>query len=56
MITLLEMTDEGMKGLEERMEFRQELLAFFGEVHVALCRMETMGALQSQGLPVKGQP
>jgi len=37
MITLLEMADEGLHGLEERMEFRQELLALFGEVHVALC-------------------
>ena len=37
MVTLLEMADDGLDGLEERMEFRQELLALFGEVHVALC-------------------
>ena len=37
MVTLLEMADDGLDGLEERMEFRQELLALFGEVHIALC-------------------
>ena len=38
MVTLLEMADDGLHGLEERMEFRQELLAFFGEVRCALVR------------------
>ena len=38
MVTLLEMVDEGRKGFEEE-EFRQELLAFFGEVHVALVKL-----------------
>ena len=38
MVTLLEMADDGLDGLEERMEFRQELLAFFGEVRCALVR------------------
>lgn len=45
MVTLLEMVDEREQGFEEE-EFRQELLAFFGEVHVALIKLrETPASL-----------
>ena len=47
MVTLLEMVDEGRKGFEEE-EFRQELLAFFGEVRVALVKARETAALLPQ--------
>ena len=46
MVTLLEMVDEGaLQGIEGG-EFRQELLAFFGEIHIALIKLrETPASL-----------
>lgn len=38
MVTLLEYVDEGDFEDTKRLELREELLAFFGEVHVELCR------------------
>ncbi len=47
MVTLLEMVDEREQGFEEE-EFRQELLAFFGEVRVALVKARETTALLPQ--------